>query len=410
MASRIRFLIFIFLFTTTLLHSFDEDFWYRYSSVVKVDPNAGLTTFPILDIPGSGIYDGMAGAYTAMSGDSGFLEANPAAASYLQETTLSFFHREWIGDSSVESITYADRKSFFGYGLKAKFLYLPFTAYNEWGERDARAYYTESVFTGGVAKRFFPSYYFSGLSLGISAKALYRSTPQVLYEGSGVGSQSNSALLITPGIMTKFDFLEFYSSTNENTSIGLVVRNIKLADLKDEYLPTEFITALAYSPIRPWTVNFDYIIPIQTEIPKERNSWAVGQTIQFTDFFSIQSGMRILSGNLRIALGAGISFDDLDLSINYTIDATGGAALDKFSTEATLKLGDRGRGDKIFKRNEYYREALKLYSRGELKRALEYFRAAYKTDPTFTPAYESIVLLERELDLVDKMERLQDVR
>ena len=133
------------------------DFYSAWSNLMKnfADPNTGLTVFPTLLIPMGGKYEGMGTAYTAMAADGGFMESNPAASSRLARTELSFFHHAWIADSNLEGIIYTMRFNDLGIGLGGKFLYVPFTAYNEWGVAGAQDYISETVATANVSYDFF---------------------------------------------------------------------------------------------------------------------------------------------------------------------------------------------------------------------------------------------------------------
>ena len=101
------------------------------------DPNTGLTSFPTLLIPMGGIAEGMGTAYTAVGADAGYIEYNPAASALLKTSELAFYHHNWIADSNMEGVVYTVRFNDFGMGFAGKFLYVPFTAYNEWGAQGA---------------------------------------------------------------------------------------------------------------------------------------------------------------------------------------------------------------------------------------------------------------------------------
>ena len=55
-----------------------------------------------------------------------------------------------------------------------------------------------------VSYNFFPSYYFSGLSVGANVKVAYRSIPDAIYL-----NQSVFAAMLDVGMLTRFDFLKF---------------------------------------------------------------------------------------------------------------------------------------------------------------------------------------------------------
>ena len=97
------------------------------------DTNTGLRSFPTLLIPMGGLAEGMGTAYTAVSRDAGYIEYNPAGSSLLPTSELALYHHSWIADSNIEGVVYTIRFDDLGIGFGGKFLYVPFTAYNDWG-------------------------------------------------------------------------------------------------------------------------------------------------------------------------------------------------------------------------------------------------------------------------------------
>ena len=152
--------------------------WADTFSLFK-DPNTGLTSFPTLLIPMGGLAEGMGTASSAVARDSSNIEFNPAASSLLQDSELAFYHHNWIADSNLEGVVYTVRYNDLGIGLGGKFLYVPFTAYNEWGVAGAKDYITETVGTLNVSYNFLSNFYFHGLSVGGNLKVAYRNIPAV---------------------------------------------------------------------------------------------------------------------------------------------------------------------------------------------------------------------------------------
>ena len=154
-----RLTILILLFFVPVFTIFPEysNFYYNLSEAFSIfaDPNTGLTIFPTLLIPLGGKYEGMGTAYTAVSQDSGYLESNPSASSILELSELSFIHHSWIADSNIEGVIYTVRYNDLGIGVGGKFLYIPFTEYNEWGVRESKGYISETIATLNISYNFF---------------------------------------------------------------------------------------------------------------------------------------------------------------------------------------------------------------------------------------------------------------
>ena len=153
---KLKFFLFCMLFFTLLAYTaaaidFKAEDYGSITDYLKdiygVDDNAGLTAFPVLNVPLGGRAEGMAGAFSAVADDISFLEWNPAGSSMLPKTELAFFHNNWIADTRIEGAAFASRHGDFGFAAGGKWLYTPFTEYNIYGERASKGYYCEAVAT-----------------------------------------------------------------------------------------------------------------------------------------------------------------------------------------------------------------------------------------------------------------------
>jgi len=392
-----------FLLVVPLFADF-SDFYYNLNKLFSgfADPNTGLTVFPSLLIPLGGKYEGMGTAYTAVSLDSGFLEANPSASSSLNLTELSFYHHSWIADSNLEGVIYTARYDDLGIGVGGKFLYVPFTEYNEWGERENRGYISETVAIFNVSYNFFSDFNFYGLGVGANLKTAYRNIPNAFYP-----DQSALTAMVDLGVLTRFNFLKFQISRSKNFSVGAAVKNIGLPAL-GEPLPTLAAVGIAWSPIRPLTWAFDFNLPfsfVPQEAPPESWSMATGFNVTVTDFLSLQTGFRWKADNPKISLGSSVDLEKISFVLNYNLDLSGRIdPLDKFSLQAKLNLGDRGRGEKQRELDGLYLKGLESYATGDLREAIEYWEQVLEIDPTYTPARANIETAKKALEQQTEME------
>ncbi len=372
------------------------------------DPNTGLTAFPSLLIPSGGLYEGMGTAFTAVASDASYIEANPAASATLVKSELSVLHNSWIADSSLESVEYTNRYKDLGYGFAGKFLYLPFTAYDEWGDQVSKGYYSEAIATVNVSYNFFSSYYFYGLALGANIKGAYRNVPSSIYPGQSAGTA-----MIDLGALTRFNLFKTYASTDKNFSVGAAVKNLGFY-VEGEPLPTEASFGLAYKPIRPLLVSTDFNYPFSLEpslYPAELWNIATGMDLSLTDFFAVQSGFSYAGDDPRITIGSTVALKTMTLDLNYTLDlATQFGTDERFSVAANINLGDSGRAEIEREVEDYYAEGLEAYAKGNYASALSFWEQALKLDPTFQPAaqYEQTVKtamgLEKAMENVRKVE------
>ncbi len=400
-------LICLTIMTVSLLlpaWSDSADFYFRLSEAFSAyeDPNTGLTIFPTLLIPMGGKYEGMGTAYTAVAVDSGFLEANPSGSATLEQTELSLLHHSWIADSNMEGVIYTMRYNDLGIGFGGKFLYVPFTGYNEWGDRESRGYISESIATLNVSYNFFSSYHFYGLSVGSNLKVAYRNIPSSIYAG-----QSAVSAMIDLGLLTRFNLAKFYASRSRNFSLGAVIKNVGLPAL-EEPLPMVATFGLAYSPLRPLLLAFDFNYPISfypEEYPAERWHLAGGLNVNVTEFLSMQGGFHFKADNPRISLGSSVDLENVSFIVNYNLDLSGRLnPLDKFSIEAKLNLGDRGRLAQRNQIDDLYLSGLEAYAQGDLQEAIRFWEQVLDLDPTFSPARENIDTALTAIELQEKMD------
>jgi len=382
------------------------DFYSAWANLLKnfADPNTGLTVFPTLLIPMGGMYEGMGTAYTAMAADGGFIESNPAASSRLADTEFSFFHHAWIADSNMEGLLYTRRFNDLGIGFGGKFLYVPFTAYNEWGAAGDQGYITESVATANISYNFFSGYYFSGVSLGGNLKVAYRNIPAVF-----AANQSSLAVMGDLGLQTSFNLAKFYPSRDRNFSVGVAVKNLGITTLSDEVLPQTLSAGVAWKPLRPWTLaaDFNYPFMFSWQPPAEVWNVAVGTSVAMTSFLSVQGGVLMKADNPRLSLGALIDLGTLNFDVNYNLDLSGQLSpLDKFSVEAKLDLGDSGRAEREARAEQLYLEGVDEFANGNYAKAIELWKQVLVIDPKYQPATDSIRTVEKTLSLQNQLQQL----
>jgi hypothetical protein len=360
------------------------------------DPNAGTTIFPSLSVPLGGPLEGMGSASAAGSRDAGFIEANPAATALLKHTELSFWHHGWIAESSLEGVIYTIRYDDLGFGFGGRFLYVPFTGYNEWGERTSRGTISESVATANIAYNFFRSYSYSGLAAGASIKAAYRHVPSDIS-----ADQSILGLMTDIGLQTSFSLAKFQRWSQPNVSVGLVLKNLGISTMSDESLPLTASFGVAYAPVRAVVLATDFNLPLSLDAdPAPLWDIALGTSVTVTDFLSIQGGLHLKPGNPRISVGADVDLGTVSVSANYNLDMSAIARnpADKFSVQARIDLGDRGRGERRQRADELYTEGLREFSLGHLTRAIELWTEVLAIDKDYTPALEYRDIAQRTLE------------
>lgn len=409
MKIKIGTLIILLIFLSPLFCDDFNDYYSTLSSMFGIDSNAGTNSFLILKIPSGGKYEAMATAYTAMAEDSGFIESNPAGSSLIDNTELAFLHNNWISDVNVENIIFADRKGNLGIGFSTKIMYLSFTGVDDWGDRYsndytseyASGYYWEAVGTANISYNFFKTFYFDGVSFGGNFKVAYRNVPYSI-----AANQSAVALMGDFGVMTRFNLLKPYYSRDKNFSIGTSIKNLGAEFITDpDPLPSEVSLGIAYSPIRPLTIDFDFNLPFNLDGTDAQSFYfAVGSDLLLTNFLSLQSGVLIKSGLPRFTVGTEMEFEKIDLSINYTLDLTTQFdELDRISLQVRLNLGDYGRKNKEERAEILYIQGLKFYAEGNFIKAIKQWEECLELNSVFSPAQDMIDTAMNSFRLQEEM-------
>ena len=401
---------------------FDSGTYGNISDIYGVDSNAGLTAFPVLRVPMGGPAEGMGTAFTAVANDLTYIEWNPAGSSMLENTELGFFHNNWIADTKVETIVFSSRNSNLGYGGGLKWLYTPFSEYNMYGNRVSKGYYSEGVATLNISYNFLAGYYFSGISLGANLKGAFRFMPDYSdandlgnnegskISGSGL-SQSAVMGMLDIGMLTRFNFLKAYNAREKNTSAALVIRNLGPAS-KGEPLPASITAALAYKPIRPITLAFDFTYPLNLQdiALSEKPSFAAGFNVDITNFLAMRAGFLGRYGGYRVTIGSSVVLGKIALDLNYSLDLlTQFTPLNRISLGARINLGDKGRKEISDRVDELYLSGLEAYKAGNIEQARVDWEKALEINRRFDPAKEALSLIQSSGDLDDRIRNMQSL-
>jgi hypothetical protein len=366
--------------------------------------NTGLTAFPTLTIPFGGEYEAMGTAYTAVGRDSSYFDANPASSATLDYTELSLLHNNLIADANLEGMIYTMRFENLGLGAGGKLFHVPFTEYDIMGYQQQSFRYGEFVGGVNVSYNFFHSFNFHGVAVGANLKTAYRSIPSSIEPG-----QSGFGVMGDLGVLTRFDFLKPYPARDRNFSVGATLRNFG-PPVKEDPLPTSLRAGIAYKPLRPVLLSFDLGKPVRffSDKPVPGFEWASGISVAVTDFFGAQAGFHLKGGNPRFSLGSRVDLDNVRLHFNYTLDMTTQvSSVDRFSIQAGLNFGDRGRFEKQERVEEYYLDALVAFADGNIEKTIELCNAALELDPTFQPAQETKETAQRMQRLQNEMESIR---
>jgi hypothetical protein len=369
--------------------------------------NTATTSFPTLLIPMGGQGEALANAYTAVAGDAGYFDANPAASAVLDTTELAVYHNNFIATATMDSAVYTIRWNDLGFGAAAKVLHDSFTEYGPRSNQESSGTYAEAVAGLNIAYNLFSGYYFQGLAVGANVKLAYRNVPNRIAPGQNAGT-----VLGDLGMLTRFNFLKFYASRDRNVAVGASARNFGLPAL-GEPTPSAFTAGLSYRPLRPLLFAFDFSLPVTlvAEVPPPPPGFAFGSAVTVTEFFEARTGFALERGSPRITLGGDVDLADVSFAVNYTLDLTTQfGTLDRFSVQARFNFGDRGRAERRARVEELYLQSLDAFAAGNLEEAERLAARAVEIDSSFDPAEETLETVRRAIRLQREMEELGDIR
>ena len=128
----------------------------------------------------------------------------------------------------------------------------------------------------------------------------------------------------------------------------------------------------------------------------------IRDNVAVAEFLSLQGGVHLKPGNPRMSVGADVDLGTLSVNANYNLDMSAVARnpADKFSVQARLDLGDRGRGTLRSRADELYTEGLREFSVGNYQQAVDLWRQVLAIDETYTPARQYLAIAQATLDAI----------
>jgi hypothetical protein len=360
-----------------------------------------------------GSAEGLSGAFSAVCDDVSFIEWNPAGSAMLSRSSLAFFHNNWIADTKVEAAAFSKQIKNFGFGAAGKWLYTPFTEYDEWGKRESTGYYSEALATLNVSYKFLSGYYFSGFALGVNIKGAMRITPE--FASYSRSSQSDAMVLGDIGLLTRFNFLKFYNARDKNFSVGLVLRNIG-PDMAGEPMPTAAVAGIAYKPLRPVSISFDFFYPFdmmrvfagREESLAEKPYAATGISVSIAKFLSLRAGFMLRSSGSRVTVGSTIALSSITFDINYTLDlVTQIQPMNRLTLGVRLELGDGGASAMSNRVDELYLKGLDAYASGDEGLALDFFNQVLNLSPRFDPALQAMRAINNASSISSRIKNME---
>ncbi len=414
--------IFIFLFFAKF-ECFAIDISNTYNQISKAfdifsQENEGESAFRSLLIPSGGRFAGLGYAFTALSNDASFFDANPAGSAIMDNTEIICFHNNWIADAKLETVNYSQRKKDLGWGASLRTFYIPFTEYGPNGEKKSSGFYTESFLVGNVSYNFLAGYDFKGIALGANFKlGLMTFPPFEGQDSSGSSSadhknnakmQTGFTAVVDLGIIIRANLWKKFYSDEPNFSFGLAFKNFG-PPIKGNSPPAYISLGIAYRPAEIFLFTLDLKENINlTNIKGSGKPYgSLGMMFKITKYFNLLSGVGIRGGNPHFNIGGEVNLKNIHINANYSLDlANQSTALNKISISAKISLGDDGRKERKDKVKSMYIEGLKAYTEKNYTDAIEIWEELLKINPRFDPAIEGIKIAGKQKEMQDELKKI----
>lgn len=390
-----------------------SDFFNSFS-----DSNEGTTTFRSMLIPFGGRTESLGNAYVGLCDDINYLNYNPAAGCVQKETQAAIFHNSWIADSKLETLAFTTRSkkiTHLSFGSYITCFYVPFSEYNNFGDRVATNYYSETTAAFNASYNFLAGYDFKGAALGGTAKTSWRGMPNYtddntngIIKGSGL-EQSALAFAFDFGALFQFNFLKYYSSREPNVRIGFSVKNIGVSltgfgnKLKiDDPLPSYVSCGMSLKFIKPVALTFE----VQQPFVLASSSYLLpyfnfGVSVQFTNFIQWLAGFSLQGSNPRFSTGFEFEVAKIRFNFNYTLDLTTSfAPLNRIGLSVKIMFGDKGRSIIQKQIDDYFRMGLELYLQSKWEESIEIWEKCLELDKRFDPAKQAIQTAKYQIDMM----------
>ncbi len=394
-----------------------------YANMSKVfekfmQKHEGETSFRSLLIPSGGRYEGLAYAFTALSNDSSFFEANPAGSVLVKNTEINALHNNWIADSNLETITYTQRTNRLGWGGSLRCFYIPFTEYDGNGDKVNSGYYSETFITGNIAYNFLAGYDFKGLTIGGNLKLGLLSMPpfagrsdtEVSFaeQKKRAKAQNGYAVLGDLGMILRANVLKGFYDDEPNFYFGLAFKNFG-APIKGDIPPAYIAMGFAYRPFSIFLFSFDVKQNVNLKNIKASGFpyGSLGLMFSITKYFNLLTGIGVKGGNPHFNVGGEINLKNIQIQANYNLDlASQTTALNRISVGVKISLGDRGRQKERDEIKRLYIEGLKEYNQKQYEKAIELWQEILKLDSQYDPAIDAIKIAERQWNMQRQLDKL----
>ena len=371
-----------------------------------LNPYSGMDGMPLLQIPFDSRANGMAGALSAGCEDAASLSINPAGLAKLKTFELNFVYFDWLADTSIQSLTWAQPLSKINmirdsliqlfnsdkvysflksmwegnFAANIVWLYVPsMINYDNYGYESGTVSFKSMIFSLAYAKTF------GKWDLGTKLSYAYQGINHGFKHSFGIdlGFQTYTPEVIIPLWLNKKWIIS-------PLSYGFSIRNIAISEKNNT------VCWNLQGGIKVPVINsFYFTVDIQKELYRFMSffnlDWQVmlGAEYLFRNILFVRTGLRIGKDLNFFSAGIGVHyrFKDIDAKLDYVCMPTSRIepALNNLSFDTKFETFTKKEEEITDNRKKlletFYFKGLAHYANNEFDQAIAQWEEALKLDP-----------------------------
>lgn len=373
----------------------------------SLNPFSGMDAMPLMQIGLNSRVNGLSGAFCAAADDVSALSVNPAGLQRLDRYEINFVHFDWLEDTSIQSLTWAQPWSRVKGVVAANVTWLSvpeFVRYDRDGYEDGRVSFRNMVLSAAYATRL------ADWAVGAQLRSGWVGVPGTFAAGTvglDLGVQRD-----IPEVRIPVPWRKGESWAVRPLTVGASLLNVATPVGRD-WVAWRFRAGLKAPILDTLFVTLDVDKPIYRPASLLNADWrvAVGAEYAFRGVVYIRGGLRLGQDLNFLTLGAGIRyrFGLLDAMVDYVhLPYRAFGPVNNFSVDTkfeSLRAASPGLSENRQKMLElHYFRGLTHYGRNDFDAALAEWEKALEIDP------ENKVILRAVREAKERRERFRRLR
>jgi tetratricopeptide (TPR) repeat protein len=341
-------------------------------------PYAGTDGVPLVQIEVNGRVNGLAGAFTAAADDASGLSANPAGLVHLSKKQVTFTHFDWLGDTSIQNLLYAQPLKEGTIAGSVTYLNVPrMVNYDRFGYENGTVGLSSMAFSAAYGLRV------RAVSLGVQLKVAYLSMEG--YSAATFAADLGSQFFVKN---IRIPVAKRGSLALKPLKIGVCLQNIATRAGQDA-VPLRVKAGLQYPLLDSLSLAFDLsktLYRIDSFLDGDYRA-AIGVDYNYKELIYARIGFRLGNDLNFFTAGFGVRyrFGPVDTYVDYVYlpqktlgNVNNFSVTTKFEDLKAPIYIDRNRQRLM---EMYYYKGLTYYVQEEFDKAIAEWKKALELDP-----------------------------